>query len=103
MPSAAGVDRELESSRAERLTFDAAGLTGWDSSLLTFLLDVSDVCERRHVVVNRDALPSGVQRLLTLAEAVPERQGARQGTSVPPWLARIGLTVLAVRQPLREM
>jgi phospholipid/cholesterol/gamma-HCH transport system permease protein len=103
MPSAAVVERELESARPHRLAFDAASVTGWDSSLLTFVLDVADVCERRSVAVDRAGLPSGVRRLLTLAEAVPERQGVRQRTSIPPWLARIGLAVLAAREPARAM
>jgi phospholipid/cholesterol/gamma-HCH transport system permease protein len=103
MPSAAGVEREIASARPRRLAFETATLTGWDSSLLTFVLDVTEVCGRHDVVVAREGLPSGVQRLLALAEAVPERQGARQGSSVPPWLARIGEAVLRARGPVTEM
>jgi phospholipid/cholesterol/gamma-HCH transport system permease protein len=38
-----------------------------------------------------------------LAEAVPERAGARQGVVVPWWLARIGTAVLNAREPVLEM
>jgi phospholipid/cholesterol/gamma-HCH transport system permease protein len=103
MPSAAAVERELESAQARRLTFDATALAGWDSSLLTFVLDVTAACGRRSVAVDRAGLPTGVQRLLRLAEAVPERQGARHGITVPPWLVRVGLAVLAARAPVRAM
>ncbi len=103
MPSAEALRRELETAAPVRITFDTAGLTAWDSSLLTFLLDVSELCRGRHVTVERDGLASGVQRLLALAEAVPERAGARQGITVPPWLARIGIAVLDARQPILEM
>jgi phospholipid/cholesterol/gamma-HCH transport system permease protein len=103
MPSVASVAREIESGRLGRLAFDTATLTAWDSSLLTFLIDVGEFCVQHHVTVDRNGLPKGVQRLLALAEAVPERQGARQGSIAPPWLARVGDAVLRARDPLREM
>ena len=103
MPSVASVAREIESGRLGRLAFDTATLTAWDSSLLTFLIDVGELCVQHHVTVDRNGLPKGVQRLLALAEAVPERQGARQGSIAPPWLARVGDAVLRARDPLREM
>jgi len=103
MPSVASVAREIESGRLGRLAFDTATLTAWDSSLLTFLIDVGEFCVQHHVTVDRNGLPKGVQRLLALAEAVPERQGARQGSIAPPWLARVGDAVLRTRDPLREM
>jgi len=103
MPSAAAVERELAATPPTRLTFDTAALGAWDSSLLTFAGDVTELCARRHVTVERDGLPTGAQRLLALAEAVPERQGARQGVTIPPWLGRIGLSVLAARAPVRAM
>src|SRR5262249_32514797 len=40
-------------------------------------------------------LPDGVRRLLALATAVPEREGARRGAVRPAWLARLGTQVLA--------
>lgn len=103
MPSPAGVQHEIESAPPRCVTFDTAQLTAWDSGLLTFLIKVSELCAQRHVTTDRDGLPSGVRRLLALAEAVPERPGARQGTVVPPWLARIGGAVLDARQPIREI
>jgi len=44
--------------------------------------------------MRREALPIGVQRLLTLAEAVPEKPGVRRMATVTPWLARLGTAVL---------
>jgi phospholipid/cholesterol/gamma-HCH transport system permease protein len=102
-PSPAAVQREIEPTPPRRLAFDTAQLTAWDSGLLTFLIKVSELCTQHHVTVDRDGLPSGVRRLLALAEAVPERAGARQGTLVPSWLARVGRAVMGVRQPLLEM
>ncbi|OEU73669.1 MAG: hypothetical protein BA869_09640 [Desulfuromonadales bacterium C00003107] len=67
----------LEGSAAVRqLQFDCRELSGWDSSLLTFLLGVINKCEQTGIVVVRDGLPEGVQKLLHLATAVPEKTTA---------------------------
>ncbi|MGD0231126.1 MAG: ABC transporter permease [Syntrophorhabdales bacterium] len=44
----------------------------------TFLVDVVGICLKRHIDLEREGLPQGVQRLLTLASAVPEAKGARK-------------------------
>jgi phospholipid/cholesterol/gamma-HCH transport system permease protein len=103
LPAPAVVQREIESAPPRRVAFDAAALTAWDSGLLTFLIKVSELCQQRNIATDREGLPSGVRRLLALAEAVPERKGARQATKVPPWLARIGTAFLDARQPFLEM
>ncbi len=102
-PSPAAVQREIESAAPRQIAFDTAQLTAWDSALLTFLIKVGELGARQHVGVDHNGLPSGVRRLLALAEAVPERQGARQDAVAPSWLARFGAAVLGMRQPLREM
>jgi phospholipid/cholesterol/gamma-HCH transport system permease protein len=73
-----------------RVAFEAAALGEWDSALLIFLERVAEVARERGVTVDRSGLPSGVQRLLALAEAVPERQGARAAGARPSFLARVG-------------
>ena len=103
MPSVAAVEREIASAQPQRLAFDTTALTAWDSSVLAFVLDVAERCAPLGVTVDREGLPSGVQRLLALAEAVPERAGARQDVHLPPWLARVGLAVVNAREPLGEM
>jgi phospholipid/cholesterol/gamma-HCH transport system permease protein len=103
LPSPSAVQREIESTPPRRVAFDASAVTAWDSGLLTFLTKVTELCAQRQIPTDRNGLPSGVQRLLTLAEAVPERSGARQKTAVPPWLARLGTAVLNSREPVFEM
>ena len=71
------------------MAFDAAGITAWDSGLVTFVLKLLREVAKLGVDANRDGLPDGVQRLVALAEAVPERETGRSGAR-PPWLARIG-------------
>jgi phospholipid/cholesterol/gamma-HCH transport system permease protein len=73
-----------------RLVFATGGLAGWDSGLLTFLLKVLEQAAKNAVSVDQAGLPEGVQRLLALATAVPERKGARRTAERAPLLERVG-------------
>ena len=60
LPTAALVERELKSSGNVRgITFDADELAFWDSSVLTFLVDVSELCRQRGLNMDRAGLPAG--------------------------------------------
>jgi phospholipid/cholesterol/gamma-HCH transport system permease protein len=94
-PSSEDVERQLASGRLPRgVAFEAAGLTAWDSGLLTFLLQVMAAATRRGIEVDRRALPEGVRRLLALATAVPPRRDTAGPASPPSLLARIGAATL---------
>jgi phospholipid/cholesterol/gamma-HCH transport system permease protein len=104
LPAATAVQQQLESGpSARRLAFDTRDMTAWDSGLLTFLTKVTDQCAPRQIEVDRGGLPQGVQRLLALAEAVPERAGARRTAQRTPWLARIGKSTIDTHQATMEM
>jgi phospholipid/cholesterol/gamma-HCH transport system permease protein len=76
-------------SGIDRLTFDTSRVTDWDSGLVTFAIKVLQEARTRGVVGDQAGLPDGAQRLLRLAQAVPERQTGRSQPQ-PAWLARIG-------------
>ena len=104
LASASSVEQELQgSSSLSRVAFDAQNLTGWDSSILTFLTKVSDVCRQRRLSLDRDGLPAGVRRLLELAEAVPERTGARKDVMEASLLERIGTRTISTAGSFAEM
>jgi phospholipid/cholesterol/gamma-HCH transport system permease protein len=104
LPSATLFEHELASARQVRgITFDARELTSWDSSVLTFLVEVSELCRQRGIPVDREGLPVGVQKLLALAEAVPERKGARREMTVASLLERVGTRTIGVADSLTEM
>jgi len=86
-----------------RLAFAAQELAAWDSRLLTLLRQVMEASTPRRIVVDQQGLPDGIRRLLALAAAVPEREGARRGAARPSWLASIGTAVLAGWQGARDM
>jgi phospholipid/cholesterol/gamma-HCH transport system permease protein len=102
LPSPKVVEEALRTGRPRRLVFDASRLGEWDSGLLVFLIDVTDLCRQQQIEVERAGLPSGVQRLLALAEAVPERSGARRAEATPSLLERIGTAALEARGPIKE-
>jgi len=78
-----------------RVAFDTSGLLGWDSSVVSFLVRTSEMLRVRGLTEDRGGLPSGLARLVALAEAVPERAGARRGEESAPILARIGSSGIA--------
>jgi phospholipid/cholesterol/gamma-HCH transport system permease protein len=104
LPSATLFEHELASARQVRgITFDAHELTSWDSSVLTFLVEVSELCRQRGIPVDREGLPVGVQKLLALAEAVPERKGARREVTEASFLERLGTGTLGLAGSAKEM
>jgi phospholipid/cholesterol/gamma-HCH transport system permease protein len=104
IPSAADIQGQVASTGISRgVAFDSRELTSWDSSVVTFLVEVSELCQQRGIPVDRQGLPIGVQKLLALAEAVPERKGARRDVAETTWLERIGASTIGAADSAREM
>jgi phospholipid/cholesterol/gamma-HCH transport system permease protein len=102
--SDAAAQEELERyPKPTRVKFDAHSLKIWDSSILSFLTKLSELCRQRGIQMEQDGLPSGVRRLLNLAEAVPERKGARRDAQESTLLERIGTSTLDAVGSLTEM
>jgi len=94
MPSSNVVAKELSGPATKRIGFETSELTGWDSALISFLVAIYDLCRARGIEDDRSGLPPGVRRLVELAEAVPEKQGARAAAKRKPFFDRVGdLTV----------
>jgi len=103
-PEATELVREIASSaELTGLVFETRGLGRWDSALLTFLLTVIGRCSLKEIPVDRGGLPAGVNRLVTLATAVPERSGARRDVRRVPLLARIGELAVAFQGSCLEV
>ena len=91
LPPADLVIPELQKQPApNRLSYDTASLTGWDSGLVSFLIEVEEICRQRKIKEDREGLPAGLRRLIELAEAVPEKEGARSQEKRIPLLERVG-------------
>jgi phospholipid/cholesterol/gamma-HCH transport system permease protein len=104
VPSAAEVASALASSPPpRRVAFDATALGDWDTGVLTFLTRVTELCRARGISADREGLPQGIQRLLALAEAVPEKKDARAKEAEADVLERIGEATIAAGASLTEM
>ncbi len=91
LPSVDEALKQVESGlEIRRVTFDARLITGWDSGFLTFLTKIINHCSKNKIQTDKGDLPQGVQRLLTLASAVPEREGARRESARESFLAVVG-------------
>ncbi len=104
LPSFADLVRRIESLRpAAGITFDSRELKAWDSGFLTFLRKLMVHCQSKQIAVQVEGLPEGARRLLQLATAVPERQGARREARRTGWLARLGGSTIAYIAATKDM
>ncbi len=91
LPGTDEVQKVIEPGSGLRsVSFEASGLTGWDSNLLVFMLKVTQWCAGKQVECRIEGLPEGAQRLLQLASAVAERQGARKESHGEPFFSGVG-------------
>src|SRR6266478_128075 len=91
-PLGIGVVREaLDHARGARvLSFESAGIIGWDSRFVAFIRRCAELCRTRNIEFRDEGLPDGVRRLLRLAQAVPERTDARHESVKPQLLQKLG-------------
>jgi len=103
LPSAEEVQTQLASmAQGQRLVFDTQALASWDSGLLTFLLDLKELCTQRQVEFDPADLPQGVQRLLALATAVPEHHEAQRRDDHESLVEQVGEGALTISEALYE-
>ncbi len=91
LPGVASLQDEFSARGVPRcLEFDTATLGRWDSGLVAVVLKCLDLCRERQIEFRGDTLPAGVQRLIRLAQAVPEKKDARRTENRRAWVERIG-------------
>jgi len=73
-----------------------SGISNWDSSLLVFLTSLLAYCEENGIDCSISNLDKGIQSLIKLAVAVPERSGASRHTEKRPFVERVGERTVAV-------
>jgi len=99
--SGAAVENELTRSPIpRRVAFDSAGLGEWDSSLVAFVTEVLDLCHTRGLTVDPAGLPSGLRRLVELAETVPEKTDAHSAAAGKPLVERVGAATIAYAESI---
>ncbi len=104
LPEGEEFRRSIESAgTVSRIAFDTKAITGWDSGLIIFLTHILDICSAMHILVEKDGLPAGVQRILALASAVPERKGVRKEAVRTSFLDWVGNSAIAFWRSNLEM
>ncbi len=86
----------------KRLAYETAELTHWDSGLISFLTNAAEICRVRGIAEDRGGLPAGLRRLLELAEAVPEKKGARSEAARVSFFTRVGNATLGYGLSVNE-
>jgi len=104
IPESENFDELFESHPSVRkVLFDTQGLQAWDTSLLAFLTSVFNQCTRRNVPVDKKGLPHGVQKLIELATAVPEKKDTGKKEVHESFVARVGSDVIAFVRSYGEL
>ena len=98
----ADCERQL-SAQIRVVAFKASELISWDTSVIVFVVQLSELCCRHGIHMDRGGLPPGVRRLLALAEAVPEKKGARKEAAKATFLEHVGHTAIGAGDSLGEM
>ena len=97
------IERLLDASPPPaRITFDASALREWGSGLVAYIEILIEACDLRSIAVDRGGLPEGVRRLLDLARAVPETEGARHEVQHLKILERVGTVSIGYERSVAD-
>ena len=103
LPSADELIKQIDPDQVLRIAFETNELKDWDSGLLTFLIKVNQFCSQNSILLEPEGLPEGARRLLKLAAAVPEREGARKKPRKEAFLDLIGAKTIVFWRSTMEM
>jgi phospholipid/cholesterol/gamma-HCH transport system permease protein len=103
LPSADELEKQIDPNQVLRIAFETNELKDWDSGLLTFLIKVNQFCFQNKIQFEAQGLPEGARRLLKLAAAVPEREGARKKPRKDVFLDLIGARAIVFWRSTMEM
>jgi phospholipid/cholesterol/gamma-HCH transport system permease protein len=97
------LDRLRGTPKPSRVSFEAGRLGEWDTGLITALIAIHRSAEANAVDIDSTGLPAGASRLLALAFAVKEREGARRQSTRLPFIDRVGESALATWESSRAL
>jgi len=98
------LDKQLKSDpQVHKIKFDTSQIADWDSSLLTFLIDITQLCTVQKISIDSAGLPEGVPHLLTIAAAVPEKKDTGREAAPESFLTRVGDSTTVFFQSVADM
>jgi phospholipid/cholesterol/gamma-HCH transport system permease protein len=92
-----------DGTQFKQLVFSTESLGRWDSLLMTELIKLITYSEEKGISVDTKTLPSGIQGLLGLVSAVPERAGVRRQSIHIPWLEIVGNSGLRLQSDVNAL
>jgi phospholipid/cholesterol/gamma-HCH transport system permease protein len=102
-----GVEPVLEQLRQQpgltTVSFTTGSLGDWDTGLITTLIAIHRSAMDRGIDFDTSGLPDGARRLLALAFAVKEREGARRQVANKRFFERVGESVLKTWDHSRQL
>lgn len=91
LPALEQITEELmQYSGVNRLVITSSELGEWDSRLVSYIFRIILRLEKNQIKTDTEGLPAGIQTLLQLAKAVPERKGARRIEQRSSFLEKLG-------------
>ena len=97
------LDRLRTSPKPTSLAFDSQELGEWDTGLVKTLVAINQSAGAIGVQVDDTGLPAGARRLVALAFAVEEREGARRIFKRKKFLEQVGESVTEALESAKEL
>ncbi len=103
IPEVETVWDEVRSRSVQQVFFDAEQLVSWDSSILTFLVELGDRCQKAGLAMQTEGLPAGVRQLISLSRAVPKKEDTSSSAPTESFLDRVGDEVICFIRSAGEL
>lgn len=97
------LDRLRQTPRPGNVAFASTDLGDWDTALITALMAIHKSAAANGVAIDDSGLPEGARKLIALALAVKEREGARRSADEKGFLQKIGEDTLETWQFCKEL
>lgn len=97
------LDRLSQTPKPTSVTFETEMLGDWNTGLVKALIAIVQTARANGVEIDDSGLPTGARRLVALAFAVEEREGARRVFKQKNFLEQVGESTLAGLASGREL
>jgi len=87
----------------DSLAIRTSKVTGWDSGLMTFIINALEYCRSENIEFDRSELLDDLRKLLDLSQAVPKKDDAQKSTGDGPFFERLGNASLRQLSEAGEM
>jgi phospholipid/cholesterol/gamma-HCH transport system permease protein len=97
------LDRLRQPPKPGNVAFESTELGNWDTGLIMALMAIHKSAKANGVAVDDTGLPDGPRKLIALALAVKEREGARRSAADKGFLEQVGESTLESWQSGKEL